>query len=82
MPVYNPNTTVQTDAAGAWLVGELERLYPKLYEPLASVTFHQHLQFRPDIGMWDEFHSFARIAYAAPGHPVGHHRVWIETSRL
>ena len=42
MPVYNPNTTVQTDAAGAWLVGELERLYPKLYEPLASVTFHQH----------------------------------------
>lgn len=67
MPVYNPNTTVQTDAAGAWLVGELERLYPKLYEPLASVTFHQHLQFRPDIGMWDEFHSFARIAYAAPG---------------
>lgn len=67
MPVYNPNAIAQADAAGAWLVGELERLYPKLYEPLASVTFHQHLQFRPDIGPWDEFHSFARIGYAAPG---------------
>lgn len=60
------------DAAGAFLVGELERLDPTIHEPLVSTTWHRDIDLREDVTMGDHSSSFTvstfgSVGGAAPG---------------
>lgn len=55
------------DSAGAFLVGELERLDPTLNLPLTSVTWQRDIDLRDDVTMGDESASFTVSSLAAPG---------------
>jgi len=57
------------DAAGAFLIGELERLDPKLHEPLVSITWARDIDLRTDVQMGDEFSSFTQSQFGAVGTP-------------
>jgi hypothetical protein len=65
------------DGAGAFLVGELERLDQKLHEPLAAVTWQRDIDLREDVTIGDEFSSFTNSSFASAGgtHPTG--KNWI-----
>lgn len=49
---------ITMDAAGAFLVGQLERLDYKLHEPLVSYTWTRDLKLRTDASIGTEFSSF------------------------
>ena len=55
------------DAAGAFLVGELERLDPTIHEPLVSVTWHRDIDLRTDVTMGDTSSSFSVSTFGAVG---------------
>lgn len=55
------------DSAGAFLIGELERLDPKVHEPLVSVTWYRDIDLRTDVSMGDTSTSYIISAFAAPG---------------
>lgn len=57
----------QIDSAGAFLVGELERLDQTLHMPLASVTWSRDIDLREDVSMADETSSFTNSTFAAAG---------------
>lgn len=65
------------DAAGAFLVGELERLDPTLHEPLADVTYFRDIDIRTDVTIGDELSSFTNTSFASTGgnSPTG--KSWI-----
>ena len=65
------------DAAGAFLVGELERLDPTLHEPLVDVTWHRDIDIRTDVTIGDELSSFTNTSFASTGgmSPTG--KSWI-----
>lgn len=48
------------DSAGAFLVGELERLDQRMHEPLASVTWSRDIDLRSDVSIADETSSFTQ----------------------
>lgn len=54
--------TIQS--AGAFLQGELERLDPKLYEPLSDFTWGRDMPVRSDVSVADEFTSFMTSEFA------------------
>lgn len=65
------------DAAGAFLVGELERLDQTLHMPLTSVTWSRDIDLREDVSIADETSSFTNSSFAsAPGVP-GSGKAWI-----
>lgn len=55
------------DSAGAFLVGELERLDPMIHEPLVSVTWDRDIDLRTDVQMGDENSSYTVTTFGADG---------------
>lgn len=54
------------DSGMAFLVGELEKLDPKVREPLTSVTWHRDIVAKTG-GGWVEFTSMMNVGYASVG---------------
>lgn len=65
------------DSAGAFLIGELERLDQNLHEPLAAVTWGRDIDLREDVSIADEFSSFTNSSFAAAGGVAGSGKAWI-----
>jgi hypothetical protein len=65
------------DAAGAFLVGELERLDLTLHEPLVSVTWNRDIDLREDVTIADEVSSFTNSSFAAAGGTAPTGKAWI-----
>ncbi len=61
------------DSTGAYFVNELDRLDPKLYEPLVSITWSRDIKLRSDVSISDESTSFILSSFAAAGgiNPTG-----------
>jgi hypothetical protein len=57
------------DSAGAFLIGELERLDPMIHEPLVSVTWMRDIDLRTDVQMGDESSSFTLSQFGSVGTP-------------
>lgn len=74
MRTYDQNTI---DSAGAFLVGELERLDPALNMPLVSVTWNRDIDLREDVTIGDESSSFTVSSLAAPGGESPAGKNWI-----
>lgn len=55
------------DSAGAFLIGELERLDPMIHEPLISTTWDRDIDLRTDVQMGDENSSFSQSTFASVG---------------
>ena len=55
------------DAAGAFLIGQLEKLDPILHEPLYTYTYSRDLPIRSDATIADEFTSFMNIGFGGVG---------------
>ncbi len=64
MYTYDKRTV---DAAGAFLLGELERLDKTLHLPLFSVFWQRDIDLREDVTMGDETSSFTLSSFAAAG---------------
>jgi hypothetical protein len=65
------------DSAGAFLVGELERLDPRMHAPLASVTWGRDIDLREDVTIADETSSFTNSGFAAVGGIGGSNKAWV-----
>jgi hypothetical protein len=65
------------DSAGAFLVGELERLDQRMHEPLASVTWSRDIDLRSDVSIADETSSFTNSTFAAAGGASPNGKSWI-----
>ncbi len=68
--VYDAFTTYDQaayDSAGAFLIGELERLDPMVHEPLVSVTWDRDIDLRTDVQMGDEHSSYTTQTFGAAG---------------
>lgn len=65
------------DAAGAFLVGELERLDQTLHMPLAAFTWSRDIHLREDVTIGDEASSFTNTNLAAPGGLTPGGKNWI-----
>lgn len=55
------------DSAGAFLIGELERLDPMIHEPLVSVTWERDIDLRTDVQMGDENSSYTVSTFGSTG---------------
>ncbi len=55
------------DSMGAYLVGELEKLDPKIHEPLVAFTYHRDLPIRSDVTIADEYTSYIETRYGSVG---------------
>lgn len=55
------------DSAGAFLIGELERLDPMIHEPLVSLTWDRDIDLRTDVQMGDESSSFTLSTFGSAG---------------
>jgi hypothetical protein len=55
------------DSAGAFLVGELERLDPTLNLPLLEYSWSRDIKLREDVSVADETSSFTNTTWAATG---------------
>lgn len=69
------------DSTGAFLLGELERLDPKMHEPLFSVTYGRDIDMREDVALADEVSSFTLSTYGAggglgTGNVIGNGKSW------
>lgn len=65
------------DAAGVFLVGELERLDQRLHMPLASVTWSRDIDLREDVSIADEKSSFTNSSFAQAQGIAGSNKAWI-----
>lgn len=77
------------DSSGAFLIGELERLDPTLYEPLAEVSWGRDIDLREDVSIADEVSSFTLTTYGSAGglgtgNAIGNGKAWAgkETSQV
>jgi hypothetical protein len=69
------------DSAGAFLVGELERLDYTLHEPLVSIKYLRDMPLREDATIADEVTSFTSSAFASAsgtgdGNSIGNGKAW------
>jgi hypothetical protein len=64
---------VTRDSAGAFLIGQLERLDQTLHEPLVAYTWGRDIDLRQDVTTGDEYSSFTNSSFAAAGgiNPTG-----------
>lgn len=67
------------DSAGAFLVGELDRLDPTIHLPLSSVTWQRDVDLRDDVTMGDETSSYTVTSLGASG-SAGSDISWIAGS--
>lgn len=65
------------DSAGAFLIGELERLDQTLNMPLVDVSWGRDIDLREDVTIADEQSSFTNSSFAAAGGPSQHGKNWI-----
>lgn len=65
------------DAAGVFLVGQLERLDTQLHMPLANVTWSRDIILRQDVSIADEYSSYTNTAFAAAGGASPNGKSWI-----
>jgi hypothetical protein len=65
------------DSAGAFLIGELERLDQRLHEPLVSVSWSRDIDLRSDVSIADELSSFTNSTFAAAGGASPNGKSWI-----
>jgi len=65
------------DAAGAFLVGELERLDQRLNLPLVSYKWSRDMPLRSDVSIADEMSSFTNTDLAAAGGVNPNGKNWI-----
>ena len=65
------------DSTGAFFISELERLDPKLHEPLASVTWGRDIDLRTDVSVADEISSFTNSTFASAGGMEPGGKAWI-----
>lgn len=65
------------DSAGAFLIGELERLDPTLNMPLASVTWSRDIDLREDVSIADEFSAFTNSSFASAPGVQGSGKAWV-----
>ena len=65
------------DSAGAFLVGELERLDQTLHMPLAAVTWGRDIGLRTDVSIADEFSAFTNSTFASAAGVAGSGKAWI-----
>lgn len=63
--------------AGAFFVGELERLDQTLHAPLATVTWARDMLLREDVAFGDEMSSFTNSSFAAAGGIASNGINWI-----
>jgi hypothetical protein len=61
---YDQNTI---DSAGAFLVGELERMDKELHAPLFETTWGRDIDLREDVTIGDAASSFTNSDFGAPG---------------
>ncbi|MDR1979768.1 MAG: DUF2184 domain-containing protein [Synergistaceae bacterium] len=64
------------DSTGAFLVGELERLDPRIHEPLMEFTYHRDLPVRSDVTVGDEYTSFMWNELGGVGGPKSGGKNW------
>lgn len=65
------------DAAGAFMIGELERLDKTLNMPLFSVSWQRDIDLREDVTMADETASFTLSSFALAGNINPKGKQWI-----
>jgi hypothetical protein len=65
------------DSAGAFLIGELERLDQTLNMPLVDVTWSRDIMLREDVTIADEQSSFTNSSFAAAGGASPNGKNWI-----
>ena len=65
------------DSAGAFLIGELERLDQTLHAPLATYTWSRDIDLRQDVSIGDEVSSFTNSSFAAAGGLTPGGKAWI-----
>ena len=65
------------DSAGAFFVGQLERLDPTLNLPLVDFQWSRDIDVRSDIGLGDELASFTLSSFASPGGLAPAGKAWI-----
>jgi hypothetical protein len=65
------------DSAGAFLIGELERLDQTLNMPLAAYTWSRDIDLRTDVSMGDEASSFTNSSFGASTGAGGSGKAWI-----
>ncbi|MEN6629827.1 MAG: DUF2184 domain-containing protein [Sulfuricella sp.] len=65
------------DSAGAFLIGELERLDTRLNQPLAAVTWSRDIALRSDVSIADEFSAFTNSSFAAAPGVQGSGKAWV-----
>lgn len=59
-------------STAAFLVGELERFDPKVYEPISDFTWSRDMPIRSDVTIADEISSFITSEYAGGVSGTGH----------
>lgn len=65
------------DSSGAFLIGELENLDPRLHMPLQSVTWMEDIKIRGNVTIADDLSSYTLNSFAAgPGVP-GSNKNWV-----
>jgi len=74
MQTYDSRTR---DSAGAFLVGELERMDPTIHKPLSSVSWNRDMALREDVTIGDEAASFTNADFGAPGTGKALGKNWI-----
>ncbi len=64
------------DSAGAFLIGELERLDPMVHEPLITTTWTRDVDLRTDVTIADETSSYFESTFAMAGGPQSNGIAW------
>lgn len=65
------------DSAGAFLIGELERLDQTLNMPLVDVTWSRDIMLRQDVTIADEVSSYTNSFFAAAGGASPNGKSWV-----
>ena len=65
------------DSAGAFLIGELERLDPQIHLPLVDIRWWELVDVRDDVGFGDEISSYTMSSFASAGGAGGGRINWI-----
>lgn len=65
------------DSSGAFLIGELENLDPRLHMPLASVTWMEDIKIRGNITIADDLSSYTVNTFTAMGGVPGSNKSWV-----
>lgn len=71
-------TDSEIQSTGAFLQGELERLDPELYAPIADFTWSRDIDLRNDVTIADEITSFILSNYAGGFGNAGSGKAWIK----